>query len=69
MKVLLKLTKPGRIVPDPKTGKPIGEAGIEVKLDERGKLPRYFRRRVKDGDLAEAAPVRHSTQPDLSLED
>lgn len=68
MKVRLKLTKTGRIVPDPNTGKPIGEDGIEVQLDEHGKMPRYFRRRIKDGDLMEAAPAR-ITQLDISLED
>ncbi len=58
MKVLLKLTKPGRIVPDILTGKPVPPEGLEVRQTD-GKFPRYWRRRIKDGDVKVAtAPAR-----------
>ncbi len=54
-KVLLQLTKEGRIVPDPLTGKPVGPDGLSVTTEADGRLPRYWRRRIAAGDVSPVA--------------
>lgn len=47
MRAKLKPAKPGLIVRDPKTRRPLPEEGREVNLDS------FWRRRLRDGDVVE----------------